>query len=358
MKIITVIGARPQFIKAAVVSRAIRQLAAQGIDIRESLLHTGQHYDENMSDLFFRQLRIPEPQWHLNCRSDVQQMQSAIMPVLEAEQPYIVLVYGDTNSTLAGARAAHALHIPIAHVEAGLRSFNDAMPEEFNRIETDRLATWRFCPTLTAVDNLRNEGLTDGVYHVGDVMYDAALLFTPDEKEQAEILSIYRLRSKSFALATIHRASTAENIPALTRIFTAMSRLPLPILLPLHPHTAKTVQASPALRQLLHDAGNIRVVEPVGYFQTLTLERHAQLILTDSGGMQKEAYFQRTPCVTLREETEWTETVQAGWNRLAGTDPERILDAAKQPFEGREINDFGDGHAALAILQTLLGLAK
>lgn len=353
MNIITVIGARPQFVKAAVVSRAIQSLAAQGMPVREHILHTGQHYDANMSDLFFTQLGIPAPQWHLNRGNSIREMQEAIVPVLATEKPDIVLVYGDTNSTLAGALAAHALRIPIAHIEAGLRSFNTSMPEETNRIETDRLSRWLFCPTSTAVQNLRNEHITQGVHHVGDVMYDAALLFMPAQSEQEKLLQQYNLTSKSFALATIHRAATAENEPALHAVFEALSQLPMPVILPLHPHTAKTVNASALLQQQLQQATNIHLIEPVGYREMLVLERHANCILTDSGGMQKEAYFQRTPCITLREETEWTETVQAGWNQLAGTDTERILQAFRHTPNTQIIKDYGNGHSAEKIVQLL-----
>ncbi|MBQ6978967.1 MAG: UDP-N-acetylglucosamine 2-epimerase (non-hydrolyzing) [Paludibacteraceae bacterium] len=353
MKIITVIGARPQFIKAAVVSRAIRQMALHGIDMQEFILHTGQHYDDNMSDLFFRQLAIPVPQWHLNCGNNMEEMKAAIRPVLESERPDIVLVYGDTNSTLAGAETAHALHIPIAHIEAGLRSFNDSMPEEHNRIVTDRLSTWLFCPTRTAVENLKREGITRNVFHTGDVMYDATLLFTPEEDQQQAILQHFGLTSKHFALATIHRASTAENISALSAIFEALAQLPVPVLLPLHPHTAKTVQQNKILQDLLNLSQNIRLIRPVGYIEMLALEKHALYILTDSGGMQKEAYFQHTPCITLREETEWIETVDAGWNRLAGTDTERIRKAVELPFAKQPITDFGDGRSAQQIIQIL-----
>ena len=352
MNIITVIGARPQFVKAAVVSRAIRQLALQGIPVQESILHTGQHYDYQMSELFFTQLSLPAPKWHLNCGNNPERMKADIVPVLQTQKPDIVLVYGDTYSTLAGAEAAQALGIPVAHIEAGLRSFNNTMPEEYNRIVTDRIAAWRFCPTQTAMQNLQVEGLTEHNYKVGDVMYDAALLFTPDEQTQASILHRYGLTSKQFVLATIHRAATAENVPALLDIFRALAQLPIPVLLPLHPHTARTVNVNECLQQALQ-ATNIRVIEPVGYIEMLALERHAHTIITDSGGVQKEAYFQRTPCVTLREETEWTETVENGWNHLAGTDTDAILHALQQPFMQRPIHEYGDGHSAEQIIRIL-----
>ena len=353
MKIITVIGARPQFIKAAVVSKAIRQTAMQGIDIQEAILHTGQHYDYNMSELFFSQLDIPVPQWHLECGNDIAKMKAAILPVLKAERPDLVLVYGDTNSTLAGAETANELSIPVAHVEAGLRSYNDSMPEEHNRIATDHVSTWLFCPTRMAVENLRRENITKGVYRVGDVMYDAALMFTPDEATQQEILQHYQLPSKQFALATIHRASTADDPEALLHIIRALAQAGMPVLWPLHPHTRKTVDSTPSLQQALREAASIHIIEPVGYIRMLALEQQAKLIITDSGGIQKEAYFQRTPCITLREETEWTETVQAGWNRLAGTETERIIQALSMPFQPKEIDEYGDGHSAAQIIRIL-----
>ena len=353
MRIITVIGARPQFVKAAVVSRAIRRKAMLGADIQESILHTGQHYDYNMSELFFSQLDIPAPKWHLDCGNDITKMKAAILPVLHAEQPDMVLVYGDTNSTLAGAEAAHELAIPVAHIEAGLRSFNNAMPEEHNRIATDRIASLLFCPTMTAVENLRREGITQNVYQTGDVMYDAALLFTPDEAAQRRIVRSYGLESKAFALTTVHRASTAENIEALSAIIAALKQVGMPVLWPVHPHTRKTLDSNLSLRQTLQEASAVHLVEPVGYTEMLALERQAQIIITDSGGIQKEAYFQRTPCVTLREESEWVETLHAGWNRLAGCETERIIQAVRMPFAPRPIDEYGSGHAAEQIIDIL-----
>ena len=227
------------------------------------------------------------------------------------------------------------------------------MPEEYNRIETDKIASWLFCPTQTAVQNLHNEGINHNVFHVGDVMYDAAQLFTPDETIQQEILTRYGLSSKQFILATIHRAATADNVPALSNIFKALAEIHTPVLLPLHPHTAKTVEANSSLQQLLQNAGNIHVIEPVGYIEMLALERQAKIIVTDSGGMQKEAYFQSTPCITLRDETEWIETIEAGWNKLAGTDTERILHALNDSFAQRPIGDYGDGQSAQKIMRIL-----
>lgn len=353
MKIITIIGARPQFIKATVVSRAIQVMADRGVEIEEKILHTGQHYDSNMSELFFRQLDIPMPCWNLACGNNFEQMKASILPILQAEEPNIVLVYGDTTSTLAGAQAAHLLNIPIAHIEAGLRSFNTSMPEEYNRIQTDRLSTWLFCPTHTAVENLHREGITTNVFYTGDVMYDAALTFTPDQKTQADILAQHTVVSKQFAIATIHRAATAENVPALRDIIQAFKQIELPILLPLHPHTAKTIEADSSLQDLIISAPNVHIIAPIGYIEMLVLERHARYIFTDSGGMQKEAYFQQTPCITLRDETEWLETVHAGWNRLVGTNTQQIIDASRLPFFGKTIDEYGDGHSAEHIVQLL-----
>jgi UDP-GlcNAc3NAcA epimerase len=353
MKIITIIGARPQFIKATVVSRAIIAMAKGGVEIEEKILHTGQHYDSNMSELFFRQLDIPTPCWNLACGNNFEQMKASILPILQAEKPDIVLVYGDTTSTLAGAQAAHSLSIPIAHIEAGLRSFNMSMPEEYNRIQTDRLSTWLFCPTHTAVENLHREGITTNVFHTGDVMYDAALTFIPDHQTQADILSHYAVRSKQFAIATIHRAATAENVPALRDIIQAFKQIELPILLHLHPHTAKTIEADSSLQDLIISAPNVHIIAPIGYIEMLVLERHASHIFTDSGGMQKEAYFQGTPCITLRDETEWTETVNAGWNRLVGTNTQRIIDAFRIPFAGEIFDEYGNGNSAQQIIHLL-----
>ena len=355
MRIITIIGARPQFIKAAVVSSVIQQMTLQGTDVTEQILHTGQHYDYAMSELFFKQLGIPAPQWHLDCGNDINRMKATIRPILAVEKPDLVLVYGDTYSTLAGAEAAASLAIPIAHVEAGLRSFNDTMPEEYNRIQTDKIAQWLFCPTQTAVHNLQHEGRTEGVYHVGDVMYDAACLFTPNPAQQQTIIQKYGLTSKQFALTTIHRAATAENVLALTSVIHALSEIPIPVLWPIHPHTAHTIERDNSLQALLQQAENIRIIEPVGYIEMLALEHQAALILTDSGGMQKEAYFQGTPCITLRDETEWTETIEAGWNRLAGTTTERILEAVHKPFVHSPIHDYGNGHSAETIIRILCG---
>lgn len=345
MNIITIVGARPQFIKAAAVMHVYAQ---------NRLLHTGQHYDYNMSEAFFNELHLPAPQWNLDCRNNDPDMTTKIQAILQAEKPDVVIVFGDTYSTLCGARAAKLAGINVAHIEAGLRSFNDSMPEEYNRIETDKIAQYLFCPTHTAVKNLQAEGITNNVFLVGDVMYDAALRFTPNEEEQAQILNSLHITAKQYYLATIHRADTADSPAKIESIFRALQALDKDVIVPLHPHTAKTIAENTTLQDLLKASPSIRIIDPVGYRQMLSLEKNALVILTDSGGVQKEAYFQRTPCVTLRNETEWTETVNAGWNRLAGTDTDRIIKACTTPFNGSEIAEYGDGKAAERIIQHLL----
>ncbi|MCQ2342696.1 MAG: UDP-N-acetylglucosamine 2-epimerase (non-hydrolyzing) [Paludibacteraceae bacterium] len=349
MRIITIIGARPQFIKAAMLSQAIRQRQAEDCPIQEKILHTGQHYDYEMSDIFFTELGIPAPAWHLGCSTSVDEMVQNIIPILQEERPDMVVVYGDTNSTLAGALAASHCNIPIAHIEAGLRSYTD-MAEEHNRVATDRLAHWLFCPTSTAVDNLHKEGITQRVYQVGDIMYDAAIQVGLMPSSILDRLDI----SAPYLLATVHRAENTDRTERLAHILTAFARLNRLIILPLHPRTRKVISAHPELQQLLQQAANIRVIDSVGYADIATLEKNAYCILTDSGGIQKEAYFHRTPCITLREETEWVETVQTGWNTLVGTDIHRILSAVnnvRRPQQ--EITEYGSGTTARQIVDIL-----
>ncbi len=332
MKILTVVGARPQFIKAAAVSRILRGRP----DLDEVLLHTGQHYDENMSDVFFSELDIPRPRYHLGVGSGLHGAQTGRMlekieEVLGQERPDLVLVYGDTNSTLAGALAAVKLHIPVAHVEAGLRSFNRRMPEEINRVVTDHLSRWLFAPTEAAVANLRREGLAEDAIHlVGDVMYDATLHF--GASPGGEALDALGVRPGEYVLATVHRAENTDTSPPLRSIFSGLAEVArrLPVLLPLHPRTRA------ALRRegLLEGRGGLRLIEPVGYLDMVKLERHARLVVTDSGGVQKEAFFHRVPCVTLRHETEWVELVELGWNRLVPpTDPGSVRDAVLEALD-------------------------
>lgn len=326
MKLVTVVGARPQFIKAAPMSRALRAVH------REILVHTGQHYDDNMSAVFFRELGIPEPDVHLGAgggghAEQTAKMLTGIERVLLDEKPDWLLIYGDTNSTLAGALAAAKVHIPIAHVEAGLRSFNRRMPEEVNRVVADHLSTLLLCPSEVAVRNLAAEGITRGVHVVGDVMADA-LLDAAQRADASDVLVRHGLEPRRYLLATVHRAENTDDPARLAAILDAFADLGRTILLPLHPRTrAAIARAGLAL------PGNVRACDPLGYLDMVRALRDADLVLTDSGGLQKEACWLGVPCVTLREETEWVETVESGWNRLAGADRERIRSAAATPFQ-------------------------
>ena len=365
MKILTILGARPQFIKAAAVSRSIRDYNAnESSSIKEIIVHTGQHYDANMSNIFFDEMDIPMPDYRLDCGglghgAMTGRMLEKIEDILDTEKPDWVLVYGDTNSTLAGALAASKLHIPVAHVEAGLRSFNMGMPEEINRILTDRVSSYLFCPTDTALENLQNEGFPfptaikeeQKVFNVGDVMYDATLFYQQKAKETVS-LEKWGLDEKGYALCTIHRAENTDVRCRLQSILNALHKInkTLPIILPLHPRTRKIVSES-SLSDLL---SNFIVVEPVSYIETQRLEMSAKLILTDSGGMQKEAYFHGVPCITLRDETEWVETINSGWNTLAGANEDIILQCYENvhvPTTTHQI--YGDGTSSSQILNFL-----
>ena len=361
MKIVTIVGARPQFIKAAMVSRAILEHNKNNSHkIQELLLHTGQHYDKNMSDIFFSGMGIPQPTWQLNCGSGTHGKMTGQM-VIEIEQilmdtlPDYVLVYGDTNSTLAGALAASKLNIPIAHVEAGLRSFNKQMPEEINRILTDHMSSLLFCPTLAAVQNLRNEGIEEGVCPVGDVMYDAALSFGNIAESTSTILSDLTLKSKEFILCTVHRAENTDNEERIKQIIRALDTIgaeTYPVVLPLHPRTRKSLEKFNLLETVEKHPGII-ITEPLSFLDMVMLEKHAHTILTDSGGVQKEAYFHQTPCVTLRDETEWVETVNAGWNQIAGHKADSIIDCLNNVPQQKKIDEYGTGHAANTIVRLL-----
>lgn len=348
MKIITVVGARPQFIKAAAVSNIIRK------EHEEILIHTGQHYDENMSKIFFQELGIPKPEYNLEIGSGGHGDQTGKMLIeLEKiylkEKPDLVLVYGDTNSTLAGALCASKLLIPVAHVEAGLRSFNMSMPEEQNRILTDHISKLLFVPTDTASKNLTKEGIINGVYNVGDVMFDAVLHFKNLAKEKSNILEELNLKDKEYILTTIHRAENTNDINRLKNIIEALNESGRTIILPLHPRTKKYIADYG-----LEFNKNVTVIEPVGYLEMLALEMNAQKIVTDSGGVQKEAFFMKKPCITMRDETEWVETVENGWNIVVGTDKIKILDAL---LKFNAVNEqkpvFGDGNAANKILKLI-----
>ena len=350
MKIVTVIGARPQFIKAAAVSRELRSVPGA----QEILLHTGQHYDANMSSVFFDELQIPAPDYNLNAGSGTQGAQTATMlkgieEILMKEKPDRTLVYGDTNSTIAGALASVKLHIPVAHVEAGLRSFNSSMPEEINRIVTDRISDLLFAPTQTAVSDLQREGLGNATRLTGDVMYDSLLFYQSLVKNGKGRYSVPGIPGHYY-LATIHRAENTDNPENLAAIFSGLEQIGDPIVLPVHPRTRKTIRGSIAVPE------NVRLIEPVGYLEMLWLIMGSYKILTDSGGLQKEAYFLDKPCITLRNETEWVETLHDGWNRTTGTNPERILDAAKSPLPAAPRKDaFGDGTASRKISLLLTG---
>lgn len=357
MKIATIIGARPQFIKAAIVSRHIR--LTRGID--ELLVHTGQHYDDRMSRVFFEELEIPPPAYHLGIGSSSHGVQTgrmleAIERVLLQEKPDWVLVYGDTNSTLAGALAAVKLHIPVAHVEAGLRSFNRKMPEEINRILTDHASDLLFAPTEVAVSNLRHEGVPmEKVHLVGDVMYDASLYYGEKVERVGGLVDELRLPKGGYVLATIHRAENTNDRMRLQVIAQGLveTALTMPVVLPLHPRTAKALDEVGLLDVVKK---RIRVVEPVGYFDMLQLERHAAVIATDSGGVQKEAYFHGVPCVTLRDETEWVELVETGWNRIVSpTDANSVCRAILETvgMRGEPVVLYGGGRAAAQIVAVL-----
>jgi UDP-GlcNAc3NAcA epimerase len=358
VKVLTVVGARPQFIKASVVSHALG--ARDGIT--EILVHTGQHYDPGMSEVFFRELGIPKPAYNLQVGSASHGAQTGRMleeleTVIRSESPDWVLVYGDTNSTLAGALAASKLHVPVAHVEAGLRSFNRRMPEEVNRVVTDHLSDLLLTPTEGADQNLATEGIgSNRVVRVGDVMFDASLHFGRKAERESDVLARLSLAGRDFVVATVHRAENTDDPLRLGAITAALQELgdSLPVVLPLHPRTEGAMRAAglqwPA-------GGGVKVIPPVGYLDMLMLQRAAVLVVTDSGGMQKEAYFCGTPCVTLRSETEWTELVELGWNRLA---PPLSVEALREALgamlsagPGRTGRPYGTGDAAAQTVRIL-----
>jgi len=323
MKIATIVGARPQFIKMAPVSKKLRK----HFDL--IVVHTGQHYDYEMSGIFFEQLNIPEPDYYLGVGSGTHgyqtgEMLKKIEKVLIKEKPKLILVYGDTNSTLAGALAAVKLHIKVAHVEAGLRSFDKEMPEEINRVLTDHVSDYLFAPTKTAVKNLRNEGIRSGVYLTGDVMYDALLDSIKIARKNSKVLDRLGLKPKEYLLATVHRAENTDNQKNLENIIKAFIESDELIVFPAHPRTQKYLKAYGLVKKI-KNASNIILIPPMSYLDMLILEANAKKILTDSGGVQKEAYFLKVPCITLRERTEWVETVEDGWNVLVGADKEKII---------------------------------
>jgi len=356
LKIVTIIGARPQFIKAAAVSRAISTKK----DIQEIIIHTGQHFDANMSDIFFEEMDIPKPQYQLAINSlshgaMTGRMLEEIDSIIQKEQPDFTLVYGDTNSTLAGALAAKKLHCKLVHVEAGLRSFNMAMPEEINRILTDRISDVLFCPTDLAVENLHKEGFANygcRIVQCGDVMEDAALYYSNMAEAKSTILPTLGLNEGGYILATVHRAENTDDVANLTKITKAFNEINrnVPVVVPLHPRTRKLLaQHSLTL--------NAITIDPVGYFDMIQLIKKSKLVMTDSGGLQKEAFFFNKYCVTLREQTEWMELVTHGYNKLAATDEEKILAYTEfflnKPFQKKH-DFYGGGKASEVIVNTLL----
>lgn len=356
MKILTIIGARPQFVKAAALSREIKNHH----QLQEIIVHTGQHFDANMSDIFFDEMEIPKPHYNLNIHglshgAMTGQMLEELEKVMIGEKPDLVLVYGDTNSTIAGALAAKKLHIKVAHVEAGLRSFNMQMPEEINRILTDRISDWLFCPTETAINNLTNEGFNHincKIIKTGDVMEDAAMFYAKKAIQKSSIIQTLHLTENKFVLATIHRAENTDNIKNLTDIIGALNQINKtnPVIVPLHPRTKKIIQQH-------NITTDFTIVDPLGYFDMIMLLANCALVITDSGGLQKEAFFFGKHCITTREQTEWVELVENGYNSIAGTDKQKITAFAHakigSPFPVK-LNLYGNGTASVNICQALL----
>lgn len=363
MRVLTVVGARPQFIKAAVVNRVIRARS----DLEEIIVHTGQHYDTRMSDVFFNELEIESPKHHLGIGSvshgaQTGRMLEALESVIKAESPGVVLVYGDTNSTLAGALAAVKLHIPVAHVEAGLRSFNRAMPEEINRVLSDHVSDLLFAPTDAALANLRREGLPESrIHRVGDVMFDAAVRYAKVAKERSQINRELGLEPRKYALVTVHRAENTDDPQRLRAILDAIERIAREIIVvwPIHPRI-RVALSQTWLGVTNFASKNLKLIEPVSYFDMVALEANAGVIATDSGGVQKEAYFYRVPCVTMRDETEWVELLAGGWNKLVNVlEPDvvvrTVLELILTPLPEYNATLYGDGRAGEAIVDALVG---
>ena len=357
MKIVTVLGARPQFIKASVVSHAIKQTPG----LSEVLVHTGQHFDANMSDVFFSELGMSKPDYFLGIHGGTHgamtgRMLAEVEQVLLKEKPDAVMVYGDTNSTLAGALAAVKLHIPVAHVEAGLRSFNMAMPEEVNRILTDRISRWLFTPTQSAAEHLAREGFSpEKIIPVGDVMYDVALHHGQRVQADTGLMAKLGLKTKQYVLATIHRAENTDHPERLSAIVDALEETAaqIPVVWPLHPRTRNILIQAGRFEKL---AERVMLIEPVGYLDMVQLEKFAALIATDSGGVQKEAFFYKVPCVTLRDETEWIELVESGWNKIVPPFKSQSIFVAIEDSIGRSgvsVNPYGNGDASQLIVNKL-----
>ncbi len=359
IKMLTVLGARPQFVKAAVISREIGLGTNHGNKkIKEVIVHTGQHYDDNMSNIFFREMRIPEADYNLGIHDGSHgamtgRMLEELETVMVKEKPDIVLVYGDTNSTLAGALAAVKLHIPVTHVEAGLRSFNMRMPEEINRILTDRISSLLFCPTEIAVNNLLGEGNRGIIENVGDVMHDAVRFYKGIAKPGEAVKNAMAGTNDNFYLATVHREENTDNYDRLSNIvgaFKAISKT-TPIIFPIHPRTRKAITTNGL------NLNGVLVIDPVGYFDMLTLLDKCKAVFTDSGGLQKEAYFFKKPCVTLRDQTEWVELIQNGFNTLTGAEQNAIIDAERampDKVSGGRTDLYGHGDAGARIIKTLV----
>ncbi len=350
MKIISIVGARPQFIKCGPVSKELRK------NHQEILVHTGQHYDDEMSKLFFDELHIPKPDYNLGVGSGLHAEQTGKMlikieKILLDQKPDFMLIYGDTNSTVAGALAAAKLHIPIGHVEAGLRSFDRSMPEEINRIVSDHVSDILFAPTDTAVKNLRDEGVAKGVYNIGDVMYDALLEKISIAERKSAIFSKLNIKAKEYILVTIHRPSNTDEKKNLSDILSAFSKIDKTIVFPIHPRTMKFIKKYDLTDKI---SENVIITKPLGYLDFILLEKNASKILTDSGGIQKEAYLLKIPCITLRESTEWIETVRDGWNVLVGENEQKIINAVNTFLPNKKQNNyFGDGTASKKIKDIL-----
>lgn len=356
MKICTVIGARPQFVKAAVVSAEF----AKHKSVNEIIIHTGQHYDPAMSEIFFKELNVPKEGYNLEIGSATHGRQTGRMlekleEILLKEKPDFVLIYGDTNSTLAGALAASKMHIPVAHIEAGMRSFNKKMPEEINRIVADHLSEINFCSTKVAIANLKSENLGKTGVLVGDVMFDCSLKFAEFAEKRYSPFAKFALEKKNYALLTCHRAENTDRKNCLSEIVKAVNKISseLPVLYPVHPRTKKFLS-----EYGLSFSDNVKLVAPVGYLEMILLEKHASFILTDSGGVQKEAFFYRVPCITMREETEWVETAEFGWNKITGADSGKILAAFADFANNRPAKTvakpYGNGDAAAKIVKKLI----
>lgn len=353
MKVVSIVGARPQFIKLALVSVELRK------SHKEILVHTGQHYDTELSSIFFDELSIPKPDYNLGIGSDTHARQTARMMmgiegILITENPDLVLVYGDTNSTLAGALAAVKIHIPVAHVEAGPRMSDKLIPEEVNRVLTDHISSLLFASTQTGVDNLKREGIADGVYLTGDVMLDSFMHFFKVAVEKSKILNDLNLGTGKYLLATVHRARNTEVKENLISIVNAFLDIDERIVFPVHPRTEKYLKQY-GLYKRLKNASNMTLITPVGYLDSTILTRNARKILTDSGGLQKEAYFSKIPCITLDETTGWPETVEDDWNVLVGSDKNKIIEAIEHfDPEGKQRDVFGNGKAAEKIVTIII----